>query len=197
MVLPRNAVRRRDIGLDHRFACDDTRVMGPIQRAIRRLLNPISTRVTMIVQGAGMRRAFRRLPRGSASYGPVSASAKPRPGLRPPHGVVEQRTRGEVAVPDVVGLTLDEAWSVLHAIGLVPVGPDPDAAPLAATGWRDQGVVVEQRPDPGTVLPIGAAVTLWIERGRGSAGMREPRRPRPHPQAASGMIDEQTGDAIG
>jgi len=32
--------------------------MGPIQRAVRRVLNPISTRVTMLVQGAGTRRAF-------------------------------------------------------------------------------------------------------------------------------------------
>jgi hypothetical protein len=60
-------------------------------------------------------------------------------------------------VPDLVGLTLDEARSVLQGTGLVAVGPDPDAAPLAAAGWPD-GVVVDQRPDPGTMLAIGSAV---------------------------------------
>lgn len=106
------------------------------------------------------------------------------------------RNRGEVVLPDVVGLSVDEARSVLLGIGLVPVGRDPDAAPLTSAGWAD-GVVIDQRPYQGTVLAVGSPVMVWIERGRGSAGVREPRRPTPSPQTASGMVDEETGDAIG
>ena len=158
--------------------------MGPLQRAIRRVLNPISTRVTMLVQGAGTRRAIRTMPRGSATA--------PRPGQRPPRAIAgPPSVTGEVVLPDVVGLTLGEARSVLEGMGLVPVGPDPQAAPLA------DGVVVDQRPLPGTVLAIGSPVMVWVERGPGSAGVRKPRRPTPRPRAASGMVDEETGDAIG
>lgn len=96
----------------------------------------------------------------------------------------------------VVGLLWDDARTVLHRVGLVAVGPDPDGPPLAALGWPD-GVVVDQRPDPCAVVPIGSSVTVWIERGPGSAGVREPRRPKPAPRAASGMIDEQTDEAAG
>ncbi len=177
--------------------------MGPIQRAVRRVLNPISTRVTMLVQGAGTRRAFRARPRavqgGSAGYGWAPATA-PRTGSRP----VSARTsavpvaagRGEVVVPNVVGLPWDDARAMLHRIGLVAVGPDPDGPPLAAWGWPD-GIVVDQRPDVGAVVPMRSPVTVWIERGPGSAGVREPRRPKPAPRATSGMIDEQRDEAVG
>ena len=177
--------------------------MGPIQRAMRRVLNPISTRVTMLVQGAGTRRAFRVRPRaiqgGSATYGSASATA-PRPGSRPvlarEAAVAVAAGSGEAVVPDVVGLLWDDARTVLHRIGLVAVGPDPDGPPLAALGWPD-GVVVDQRPGAGAVVPLGSSVTVWIERGPGSAGVREPRRPKPVPRAASGMIDERTDEAVG
>ena len=99
-------------------------------------------------------------------------------------------------VPGVVGLSWDAARKVLHRVRLVAVGPDPDGLPLAALGWPD-GVVVDQRPDPGAVLAVGSPVTVWIERGPGSAGVREPRRPRPAPRAASGMVDEETDEAVG
>ena len=100
-------------------------------------------------------------------------------------------------MPDLVGLSVDEARSLLLGIGLVPVGPDRDAARLTSAGWIG-GVVVDQRPCPGTVLAVGSPVMMWIERGRGSAGVREPRRPTPSPQTASGMLDdEQTDDATG
>jgi hypothetical protein len=183
---------------------DDERDMGPIQRAVRRALNPISTRVTLLVQGAGTRRAFRSrrrsMRRATAAFGWISTSA-PRPGSRP-HRVkasaapVPVGNGEEVVVPDVIGLAWDDARTVLQRAGLVAVGPDPDGLPLAELGWPD-GVVVDQRPDPGTVLPSGAPVTVWIERGGGSAGVREPRRPNPAPRAASGMIDEESDEAVG
>jgi len=51
-----------------------------------------------------------------------------------------------VAVADVIGLGWDDAIGVLHRVGLVAVGPDPDGPPPAALGWPG-GVVVDQRPD--------------------------------------------------
>lgn len=103
---------------------------------------------------------------------------------------------GQVAAPDVIGLGWDEAIAVLRAVGLVAVGPDADGPPLAAVGWPG-GVVVDQRPEPGAMLPVGSPVTVWVKRGPGSSGVREPRRPKPEARSASGMMDEETDEAIG
>jgi Uncharacterized protein conserved in bacteria len=121
----------------------------------------------------------------------------PRPGNRP----VAIKGAGAVAgdavlVPDLIGLGWNEAWTVLRGLGLGADSPDPDWKPLGQRGWQG-GVVVDQRPRHGTRVPPGSRVTLWIERGPGSAGMREPRRPNPAPRTASGMVDEQTDEAIG
>lgn len=101
----------------------------------------------------------------------------------------------QAEVADVVGLGWDHARDVLHRAGLVAVSPDPDGAPLAALGWPD-GVVIDQDPDPGTWLPVGSPVTVWVERGPGSAAVREPRRPRPEPRSAPGLREEG-GEAVG
>jgi hypothetical protein len=106
------------------------------------------------------------------------------------------QSEGRVEVPDVVGLRWDDADDVLHRAGLVAAGPDPDGPPLAALGWPD-GVVIAQRPGPDAMLPVRSMVRVWVERGRGSAGVREPRRPKAAPRAASGMVDEEFGEAIG
>ena len=56
--------------------------MGPIQRAVRNAINPVSTRVTMLVQGGrGTRRRVARRTRASGHL---------------------------VIVPDLVGLSWDE-----------------------------------------------------------------------------------------
>lgn len=172
--------------------------MGAIQRAVRRALNPISTRLTMLVQGA----ATRRLPRGFATFSPTPAGWLLSKRGRGRWGSFGRKARpimnagGQVVVPDVIGLGWDDARAVLHRFRLVAVGPDPDEPPLAALGWPD-GVVVDQRPEPGAVLPVGSPVMVWIERGPGSAGVREPRRPHPSPRRAAGMVDEQTDEVVG
>jgi hypothetical protein len=66
---------------------------------------------------------------------------------------------------------------------LVGVGPDPDGPPLAALGWPG-GVVTDQSPESGARVPAESPVTLWVGRGGGSAGDREPRRPKPDPLSA-------------
>jgi len=106
-----------------------------------------------------------------------------------------RRRRSSVRVPDVVGMTWDDARQVLREAGLVGVGPDPDGPPLAALGWPD-GVVTDQSPESGAKLPPGSPVTLWVERG-GGTGVREPRRPQPAPRAGRAMHDEPSDEAMG
>lgn len=107
-----------------------------------------------------------------------------------------RRRRSIVTVPDVVGLSLDDARSVLVQRGLVVVGPDPDGPPLTAAGWPG-GVVTDQTPESGAKVPEGSPVTLWLGRGGGSAGVREPRRPAPGPKGLRAMRDETTDEAVG
>jgi hypothetical protein len=173
--------------------------VGPIERAARRAINPVSTRVTMLVQGRGLRRALgvRRgaaIPYGWAMWSgsAVAAHNATRPRLR----IGRATARGQLAVPDVVGMTWADALEALARVGLAAVGADPVGPPL--TAWPGfEGVVVDQRPKAGTVVRSGSAVALWIERGPGSAGVREPRRQHPTPPGASAMVDEETGESVG
>ena len=94
-----------------------------------------------------------------------------------------------VAVPDVVGLVWETAHRVLTAARLVAVSADPDSPPAV-------GVVVEQKPGAGERVEPRSSVRLWLGRGPGDAGVREPLHPRPTPRATGGAIDETTGQAI-
>jgi len=94
-----------------------------------------------------------------------------------------------VAVPDVVGLEWETARRVLAAARLVAVSADPDGPPPG-------GVVVEQKPGAGERVEPRSSVRLWLGRGPGDAGVREPLHPRPTPRATGGAIDETTGQAI-
>jgi hypothetical protein len=93
-------------------------------------------------------------------------------------------------------MSVDGARQVLHSLHLHPMAADPDGPPLTELGWP-AGVVVAQLPEPGTPVPTGSAIRLWVEPGSGPAGVREPRRPRPQPRSASGMRDEESGEAVG
>ncbi|MGI9665867.1 MAG: PASTA domain-containing protein [Acidimicrobiia bacterium] len=63
---------------------------------------------------------------------------------------------GDVEVPDFVGMTVDEAQAAADAAGLSvtfvedPADPDPD------------GIVIEQDPEAGAVVPAGSEVTLQL-----------------------------------
>ena len=94
--------------------------------------------------------------------------------------VVERRARGlrlksTVVVPNVVGMTWDAARDVLRRKDLFGVSPDDDPV-----HWS-HAVVTDQSPESGAKVPFGSRVLLWVERGEGGAGVREPRRPRPTP----------------
>jgi hypothetical protein len=95
----------------------------------------------------------------------------------------ESRRHSTVRVPRVLGLAWDDAVRVLLEHRLVAVGHDPDGPPLPLTA-SPSGVVSDQSPESGAKVPAGSMVTLWIERGDGSAGVREPRRPKPGPRSA-------------
>ena len=105
------------------------------------------------------------------------------------------RRRSNVRVPNVLGMSWDDARVALVKVSLVGIGPDPDGAPVEATIWPDARVV-DQSPESGAKVPAGTSVTLWVMRGGGSAGVREPRRPLPGPQSAREMRYE-SDEAIG
>jgi beta-lactam-binding protein with PASTA domain len=96
----------------------------------------------------------------------------------------------------VIGMSWDDARSVLVDKGLVGISPDPDGPPLAALGWPNT-VVTDQTPESGAKVPVGSAVTLWLDKGGGSAGVREPRRPAPSPKSGHAMWDSPSEEAVG
>jgi hypothetical protein len=111
--------------------------------------------------------------------------------------VGERRRRSSVVVPNVISQCWDDAQQALRDAGLVAVGRDSeDSEMLAALGWPG-GVVTDQSPESGAKVPAGSPVTLWIERGGGSAGVREPRRPKPSPRSARELRLEPSDEAVG
>ena len=93
------------------------------------------------------------------------------------------------------GLEWETARRVLASARLVAVSADPDGPPLPAQA-TDGRIVVEQKPGAGERVEPRSAVRLWLGRGPGDAGVREPLHPRPTPRATGGAIDETTGQAI-
>lgn len=107
--------------------------------------------------------------------------------------VAVQRLAGEtlsatVTVPDVIGLTPDDAADVLRRGGLSPVEHVPGGAQKELRHER-AGVVADQTPRGGVRRRRGSTVALWIQEGGGSAGVREPRRPNPAPLEGAEVRD--------
>ncbi len=107
------------------------------------------------------------------------------------------RRRATTKVPNLIGMSWDDARRVLVGLHLVAVGSDPDGVPLGALGWPD-GIVVDQSPESGATVAPGSFVRLWLEAGGGGgdAGVREPRRPSPDPKSARAMREEPSGEAV-
>jgi hypothetical protein len=106
------------------------------------------------------------------------------------------RRRSNVRVPNVLAMSWDDARVALMKVSLIAVGPDRDAPPMETISWPD-AKVVDQSPESGAKVPAGTAVTLWVMRGGGSAGLREPRRPLPGPQSAREMRYQDSDEAVG
>jgi transposase-like protein len=97
---------------------------------------------------------------------------------------IARRRQSTVVVPSVIGLSANAARTRLGDVGLISVASDPDGPPLSTLA-QDGVVVTDQSPEAGAKVPAGSRVTLWVGRDDGgSAGVREPRRPKPTPLAA-------------
>jgi hypothetical protein len=111
---------------------------------------------------------------------------EPRPVDTAPAEVLDRsardlRRRATIVVPNVVAMIVGDARQALQVKRLVAIGPDPDGLGLSALDSGD--VVTDQSPEAGAKVPIGNPVTIWCGPGRGgSAGVREPHRPKPTPK---------------
>jgi hypothetical protein len=106
------------------------------------------------------------------------------------------RRRSGVVVPNVIGKNWEVARRVLHDKGLVATSAERDGPLLAELGWPNV-VVADQSPESGAKVPAGSPVTLWLHRGGGSAGVREPRRPKPSPRSGRETRPEPMDEALG
>ncbi len=87
-----------------------------------------------------------------------------------------------------------DARRVLADKGLIAI--EPGSARPPATGELPSGAVTDQSPESGARVPAGSSVTLWVGRGGGSAGVREPRRPLPVVKSAH-EERERSDEAVG
>jgi DNA-binding Lrp family transcriptional regulator len=100
-----------------------------------------------------------------------------------------------VTVPDVVGLTWEAARFRLQEERLDIVSADPELPPFLGPEAADFRVV-DQKPGTGERVAAYTAVTVWLRRGPGSAGVPAPLRPPPDPRARRGAVDETTGESV-
>jgi len=89
------------------------------------------------------------------------------------------RVADPVVVPDLVGLTVEEARQIGTGVGVVPAAADPDGPPLAALTWPGRFVITGQEPPAGTVLLRWDSVIVEVRPDDGRAGDRVPRDPLP------------------
>lgn len=100
-----------------------------------------------------------------------------------------------VTVPDVIGMTWAAARLRLQEERLDIVSADPELPPFLDPEAADFRVV-DQKPAAGERVPAHTAVTVWLRRGPGSAGVHAPLRPPPDPRARRGAVDETTGESV-
>lgn len=100
-----------------------------------------------------------------------------------------------VVVPSVVGLSWSAAQRRLLEFHLHAVSSDPQLTALVGPDAIDV-IVLDQKPSAGESTPAMSAVTLWLRRGPGSAGLPAPLPPPHDPYAARGRVDEETGLSV-
>ena len=171
--------------------CGDDGIVGSVRRGLRSAINPWSTRATIWWQTIATRRALRTRSWPSPFPPGWDREAKTAPIPVAFVGPMQVRRQGsinrpQVAVPDVVGLQWDDALVILRGVQLKALHAD---GPAGAGG-----LVTAQQPDAGLVVPRGSSITLWVRRGPGSAGVREPRRPKPGPLSARDAVTEPSSE---
>lgn len=93
----------------------------------------------------------------------------------------------EVVVPDVVGMTFEDALRVAVEEGVSLANPDPDGPPIGAIAWRQNARVFKQHPEAGVRADRNDSVTVYLDGGDGTFAVvhAEP----PHPVLAAGHGD--------
>ncbi|WP_433290179.1 PASTA domain-containing protein [Pseudonocardia sp. CA-142604] len=188
-----------DLGVVRRLLDQTELAAVRAARANRKSWAEIATRLGMTRQSAWER--WRDLdgdePSG-ASRAPARAGDEPSR-ARGQRAVDEAARHAAAAltavVPDVGGLSWENARDTLLQAHLVAVNADPDLPPFL--GWELSGyVVVDQKPGAGARVALHSPVTLWLERGPGPAGVRSPLNPSPPLKTIRGAVDETTGESV-
>ncbi|MBE7187113.1 PASTA domain-containing protein [Jatrophihabitans endophyticus] len=161
-----------------------------VARRHARSWTEIATMLTITRQSAWER--WRELD--TADVTATSAGGGDREGTEPARAPRRRRT---VSVPDVVGLGSSDAVSILTRSGLQAVSASPGIDLVERLDDLGPTVVVRQYPDPETRIHVASTVRLWLERGDGEAGVREPRRPTTPPRAVRAARDERFEEAVG
>lgn len=78
-------------------------------------------------------------------------------------------------VPDLLGLTVDEARARCQPLDILITEPEAEYGPV--NGFDEP--ILRQRPPAGTPAPRGGYVMVWTTGPGGEGGVREPRRPFP------------------
>jgi hypothetical protein len=104
------------------------------------------------------------------------------------------RRSSSIVVPNVIGMTWADGRRALAEKGLIAI--EPGAVRPPAAGEIPSGAVTDQSPESGARVAAGSSVTLWVGRGGGSAGVREPRRPLPVTKSAM-QEHERSDEAVG
>src|ERR1700754_1030354 len=191
-----------DLGVVRRLLDQTELAAVRAARANRKSWAEIATRLGMTRQSAWERwRDVDGDEQSGASRGPARSGDQPSPSQARGAGerAVDEAARHAAAltavVPDVLGLSWEDARDSLLQAHLVAVNADPDLPPFL--GWEMSGfVVVDQKPGAGARLAAYSPVTLWLGRGPAPAGVRSPLNPSPPLETIRGAVDETTGESV-
>lgn len=88
--------------------------------------------------------------------------------------------RGHDLVPDLVGMTVEDARDKARSSGFSLATGDPDSTPISFYASRGGWRIVSQAPAAGALAPLHSAIVVEVEEGGGGeSGDREPRVPHP------------------
>jgi PASTA domain len=190
-----------DLGVVRRLLDQTELAAVRAARANRKSWAEIATRLGMTRQSAWERwRDLDGDEPSRASRAPARTGDEPSEARGAGRRAVDEAARHAAAaltavVPDVGGLSWEDARETLLREHLVAVNADPDLPPFL--GWELSGyVVVDQKPGAGTRVALHSPVTLWLERGPGPAGVRSPLKPPPPLKTIRGAVDEATGESV-